>query len=397
MRLEGNRVIVGVCGGISAYKICELVRLLKKSGFDVQVVMTKNATRFVSPETFRVLSQREVLVDAFDATDPSRVEHVQLPDECDLFVVAPATANTIAKMAAGIADNMLTCMFLANRRPVLLCPAMNHKMYEHPATQRNLEILRGYGVEIMEPDEGALACGTSGRGRLPEPERIYERIVSMLSVKDYAGKRVLVTAGPTREHIDPVRFLSNPSSGKMGYAIARAALRRGAEVVLVTGPVSIDPPEGVEVVEAVSARQMHAAVMERVEETDVFIMAAAVADYRPKVTYDSKIKKEKAALDVLELERNPDIIADVAAKKRDHQIVVGFAAETERVFENALEKMKRKGMDMIVANNAVEAFGKEENRVILIRRDGITRYLPQMSKLDVADEILDEIMLLCCQ
>ncbi len=393
MRLEGNRVALGVTGGISAYKACELVRLLVKSGIEVKVIMTEDATRFVTPETFRVLSGNEVLVDTFDHTHPSRVEHVMIPEEVDLLVVAPATANTIAKFANGIADNMLTCAFLANAKRTLVCPAMNSRMYRHPATRRNIEVLKSYGVAVLEPEAGALACGDEGKGRLPAPERIHEEVIRLLSVKDLEGKRVLVTAGPTREFLDPVRFISNPSSGKMGFALAKAASRRGAEVVLVSGPTWLETPVGVERVDVVSAQQMFDEVVKRAEDTDVFIMSAAVADYRPKVQYDSKIKKESVSLDTIPLERTPDIIAHIAKNKRAGQFVVGFAAETDDVVKNATDKMKRKNMDMIVANVATQAFQKDTNRVVIVLKSGELRYLPEMSKEDVADEILDEVVI----
>ena len=393
MRLEGNRVALGVTGGISAYKACELVRLLVKSGVEVKVIMTEDATRFVTPETFRVLSGNEVLVDTFDHTHPSRVEHVMIPEEVDLLVVAPATANTIAKFANGIADNMLTCAFLANAKRTLVCPAMNSRMYRHPATRRNIEVLKSYGVAVLEPEAGALACGDEGKGRLPAPERIHEEVIRLLSVKDLEGKRVLVTAGPTREFLDPVRFISNPSSGKMGFALAKAASRRGAEVVLVSGPTWLETPVGVERVDVVSAQQMFDEVVKRAEDTDVFIMSAAVADYRPKVRYDSKIKKESVSLDTIPLERTPDIIAHIAKNKRAGQFVVGFAAETDDVVKNATDKMKRKNMDMIVANVATQAFQKDTNRVVIVLKSGELRYLPEMSKEDVADEILDEVVI----
>ncbi len=393
MRLEGNRVALGVTGGISAYKACELVRLLVKSGIEVKVIMTEDATRFVTPETFRVLSGNEVLVDTFDHTHPSRVEHVMIPEEVDLLVVAPATANTIAKFANGIADNMLTCAFLANAKRTLVCPAMNSRMYQHPATRRNIEVLKSYGVAVLEPEAGALACGDEGKGRLPAPERIHEEVIRLLSVKDLEGKRVLVTAGPTREFLDPVRFISNPSSGKMGFALAKAASRRGAEVVLVSGPTWLETPVGVERVDVVSAQQMFDEVVKRAEDTDVFIMSAAVADYRPKVRYDSKIKKESVSLDTIPLERTPDIIAHIAKNKRAGQFVVGFAAETDDVVKNATDKMKRKNMDMIVANVATQAFQKDTNRVVIVLKSGELRYLPEMSKEDVADEILDEVVI----
>lgn len=393
MRLTGNRITLGITGGISVYKICELVRLSKKNHFSVQVVTTKDATKFVTPETFRVLSQKEVLIDTFEYTSPERVEHVTIPQETDLFVIAPATANTIAKMANGIADNMLTCIWLAYRGKTLVVPAMNHNMFLHPATQRNLEILKSWGVHIMEPGVGPLACGTEGKGRLPEPPAIYEEIVYLLSQKDLAGKKVLVTAGPTREHIDPIRFISNPSSGKMGYAIAKAAARRGAEVHLISGPVHLDPPPHVHTTKVTSAREMYEKVVALKDQINIFIMSAAVADFRPKHYASQKIKKEKTNLTTVELERNPDIIAAIASDRRQDQIVVGFAAETENILQNALSKMQRKNMDIIVANLATEAFQKDTNQVVIIHKNGETRYLPELPKEEIADEILDELVL----
>ncbi len=393
MRLRGRRVLLGVTGGISVYKICELVRLLKKSNIDVQVLMTEEATKFVSPETFRVLSQREVLISTFDYLEASRVEHVQLAQEADLMVIAPATANTLAKFANGIADNMLTCTFLAYKGKVVVFPSMNSNMYQHPATQRNISILKNYkNVEVMEPASGELACGVSGKGRLPEPEEICEEIIFQLSVKDFDGKKVLVTAGPTREHIDPVRFLSNPSSGKMGYAIAKAAARRGADVWLVSGPTNLKAPNRVRFINVCSAREMFEETRKIFSSVDILIMSAAVADYRPKTFSSQKIKKEETRLKVIELEKNPDIILELS-KIKSHQFVVGFAAETEEVLNNAKEKMNRKKMDMIVANLATQAFQKDTNKVIIIHKDGTTRFLPEMPKEEVADEILDEISL----
>ncbi len=392
MRLKGNRITLGVTGGISVYKICELVRLLKKNNFSVQVVMTQDATKFVTPETFRVLSQREVLIDTFEYTSPERVEHVTIPQETDILVIAPATANTIAKMVHGIADNMLTCLWLAHKGPSLLVPAMNHNMFTHPATQRNISVLKEFGVHVMEPDEGALACGTEGKGRLPAPESIYEEIVHLLSTKDFKGKKVLVTAGPTREHLDPIRFISNPSSGKMGYAIAKAASRRGAQVFLISGPTNLPDPPHTKTIHVTSAAEMYEEVMKIAKDMDVFIMSAAVADYRPKTYQPSKIKKETTTLTHIELERTPDIIHSVAQKKRKEQFIVGFAAETDNVVKNAVDKMKKKNMDMIVANTATQAFQKDTNQVIIIHRSGETRYLPEMPKEDLADEILDELI-----
>ncbi len=393
MRLKGRRILIGVTGGISVYKICELVRLLIKANLEVKVIMTESATKFIAPETFRVLSRNEVLLDVFEYSQPSRVEHIALAEEADLFIIAPATANTLAKMAHGIADNLLTCCYLAFKGPVLVCPAMNSRMYSHPTTQRNLKVLKENGVHILEPESGSLACGAEGKGRLPEPETIFEAAIQLLSIDDLKGVKVAITAGPTREHIDPVRFISNPSSGKMGFALAKAAKRRKAQVTLITGPTWLETPLGVKRVDVVSAQQMYQEVMKIADETDVFIMSAAVADYTPKSFSEKKIKKEEG-ISCIELERTPDIAEAVGKRKRRNQILVGFAAETHDVIENAMNKLKKKNMDMIVANTTTEAFQKDTNKVMLIDKEGNIRYLPEMPKEDVADEILDEIALM---
>ena len=391
MRLRGKRVVVGVTGGIAVYKICELVRLLVKAGLEVNVIMTENAIKFVTRDTFRALTLNEVLCDVFEYITPERIEHVKLAQEADVFVVAPATANTIAKMVMGIADNMLTSFFLAYRGPVIVCPAMNERMYLHPVTQRNIKKLKEMGIQVLEPEEGSLACMERGTGRLVEVDVIFECIIDALSVKDFEGKNVVVTAGPTREHIDPVRFISNPSSGKMGYEIAKAAKRRGAEVTLISGPTYLKAPYGVNVVRVVSAIEMYKEVMERAEDADIIIMAAAVADYKPKSMAERKIKKEKDALNVIEIQRNPDILAELG-KNKTKQYLVGFAAETHDLIENARDKLRRKNTDMIVGNIATRTFQQDTNQVVIVKKDGSISYLPEMSKEDVAEEILDEIL-----
>ncbi|MEO0279161.1 MAG: bifunctional phosphopantothenoylcysteine decarboxylase/phosphopantothenate--cysteine ligase CoaBC, partial [candidate division WOR-3 bacterium] len=342
MRLKGRRVILGVTGGIAIYKVCEVVRMLVKANIEVNVIMTKEATKFVSPELFRNLSRKEVLVDVFDYTSSDRIEHVDLAQEADLLVIAPLTANTLSKIANGIADNMLTAIFLAYKGPVLLFPSMNHNMYVHPVTQRNINYLKSIGCYVVEPKEGALACLTEGKGRLPEPKEIFDEIVYHLSIKDLKGKNVLITAGPTREYIDPVRFISNGSSGKMGYSIARCAVNRGANVTLITGPVNIEAPNKATVVKVTSAIEMLDEVTKRREETDIFIFAAAVADYRPKTSYKSKLKKEDEEIKTIELEKNPDIAKTIGMIKKSNQVIVGFAAETENLIENAQRKLKEK-------------------------------------------------------
>lgn len=391
MRLKGNRVTIGITGGIAAYKICELIRAFAKSGIETQVIMTESASRFVTRETLRVLSRKEVFVDTFEYTSPERVEHITLTEETDLFIVAPASANTIAKMAWGLADNMLTTFFLAYKGETLLCPSMNHKMFSSPQVQENIKRLKSLGIHVLEPESGELACGEEGRGRLPDIGIIFEKAIELLSIKDFEGKRVLVTAGPTREHIDPVRFISNPSSGKMGYALAKAAKRRGADVTLISGPTWLSPPHGVKTVKVTSAQEMCEEVISRVKDADIVIMSAAVADYKPRKQFESKIKKEKGAFSVIELERTPDIIQKINENRPEGLYLVGFAAETEEVIKNAEEKLKKKNMDMIVANLATQAFQKDTNKITIIKRNGEIRYLPEMHKEELADEILDEI------
>ncbi len=393
MRLKGNKVTIGLTGGIAAYKICELVRNFVKAGIETRIIMTESATKFVTKETFRVISRKEVLVDTFEYTSPDRVEHIALTDETDLFIVAPASANTIAKMVWGLADNMLTTFFLAYKGKTLICPTMNHKMFTSPQVQENINRLKNLGVHVLEPESGELACGEEGKGRLPDVNLIFEKALELLSIKDFEGKRILVTAGPTREHIDPVRFISNPSSGKMGYAIAKAAKRRGADVTLISGPTWLSPPYGVETIMVTSAEEMCKEVIKRILSTEIVIMSAAVADYRPKMKFESKIKKEGTSLNVIELERNPDIIQEINKNRPQNLYLVGFAAETEEIIKNAEEKLKRKNMDMIVANLATQAFQKDTNKITIIKRNGEIRYLPEMHKEELADEILDEIII----
>ena len=393
MRLAGNRITIGVTGGIACYKICDLVRNFVKSNLEVRILMSESATKFINPETFRVLSRKEVLIDTFQHTSADRVEHISLTEETDLFIVAPATANTIAKMAWGFADNMITSFFLAYKGKTIVCPTMNHKMFTSKQVQQNISRLKELGIEILEPEEGELACGEEGKGRLPSVELIFEKAIESLSIKDLKDKRILVTAGPTREHIDPVRFISNPSSGKMGYALAKAAKRRGAEVILITGPSYLNPPYGIKTIKVISAEQMCENVLENIENVDVVIMSAAVADYKPKITHQKKIKKEEGKIDTIELERTPDIINEINKVKKENLYIIGYAAETENLLKNAQEKLNRKNMNMIVANLVTEAFQKDTNKVTIIKRNGEIRYLPEMNKEDIADEILDELVL----
>ncbi|HOK06456.1 MAG TPA: bifunctional phosphopantothenoylcysteine decarboxylase/phosphopantothenate--cysteine ligase CoaBC [Syntrophales bacterium] len=389
--LRGKRVVLGVCGGIAAYKAAELTRELIREGAEVRVVMTQNATRFVTPLTFQVLSGRRVLTDTF-GDDGYDMNHIALADYAELMIIAPATANMVGKAASGIADDLLSTTVMTLRCPVLFCPAMNAAMYESPIVQDNLGKLRRAGFHVLEPAVGDLACGVSGKGRLPEISLIVTEAARLLSPQDLAGERILVTAGPTREPFDPVRFITNYSSGKMGYALAAAARRRGAEVVLVSGPVTLPPPYGVEAVMVESAREMFEKVMEHLERSTVIIKAAAVADYRPAVRSRGKIKKTKGPL-ILELERNPDIIAEVGKRKGD-RILVGFAMESENLVENAAAKMKAKGMDFIVANDLNEegaGFQHDTNKVRIIMNDGSIESLPLMDKLEVAHAILDRV------
>ncbi len=409
IRLKGRRLLLGVTGGIAAYKSAELIRLFKKAGADVQVLMTEDAVRFVTPMTLGTLSEREVLIDVFPGNeDGSWTKHITLGRWADLFVVAPATAQTIAKLANGFCDNMLTAVALAARCPLLVCPAMDHDMYVHPATQQNLERLKSNGCDVLSPGRGELASGLIGEGRLPEPAQIFDHVARMLGAHESAdraegadspgrdgllsGRRVLVSAGPTREYIDPVRFISNPSSGKMGYAIAEAAAWRGADVTLVTGPTQIEAPAGVERVDVTNAAEMYDAVMQR-NDADLIIMAAAVADYTPEQTSKHKTKKTSGDTE-LRLKRTKDILADLGRMKRSGQILVGFALETQDAVSHARSKLEAKNLDWIVLNTVGDGdagFAVDTNKVIMLARDGNREDFPLMSKRDVADAILSRV------
>lgn len=393
--LAGKRIILGVTGGIAAYKACELASALNRHGALVDVVMTRAAQEFVRPLTFAALTGRPVYTSLFHTAGQNFIPHVQLAQEADLAVVVPATANILAKLACGLADDLLSTLLLALRCPVLLCPAMNSNMYEHPAVRSNLQRLREMGYQIMEPEAGRLACGAQGRGRLPDPEAILERIVDLLAPqKDYKGLRVLVTAGGTREPLDPIRFISNRSSGKMGYALARAAARRGANVTLVSAPTSLEPPSGVEFVPVETAQEMYQEVVSRFPEQDVVIKAAAVADYRPRVVAAQKIKKKEDTL-ILELEKNPDILYELGRQKAPYQVLVGFAAETEDLEANARQKLRGKNLDLLVANDVTQpgaGFGWDTNIVKLFYPDGHVEPLPLMDKGDLAHRILDVVL-----
>jgi phosphopantothenoylcysteine decarboxylase/phosphopantothenate--cysteine ligase len=393
------RITLGVTGGVAAYKAAELVRRLQQDGFAVQVVMTRGAREFITPLTFAALTGQKVITDLFaesggEANLESAIEHIAVAQRTDLLLVAPATADILAKFARGIADDFLTTLYLASTAPVVVAPAMNVNMWNHAATQENVEMLRARGVKIVDPDEGYLACGMTGAGRLASQEQIVAAVRETLHFRrDLEGQTVLVTAGPTYEDLDPVRYLTNRSSGKMGYAVAEAAARRGARVILVSGPTSLESPAGVERIAIRTAEEMHRAVEEKFLESSIAIFAAAVADYRPVQSFDQKIKRDKKPL-TLSLEATPDILASVAKNKGD-RLVVGFAAETERVAENARKKLTAKNADMIVANDVTAegaGFDHDTNIVTLFARDGRDLPLPRMNKTEVAQRILDEVV-----
>jgi phosphopantothenoylcysteine decarboxylase / phosphopantothenate---cysteine ligase len=393
------RITLGVTGGVAAYKAAELVRRLQQDGFSIQVVMTRSAREFVTPLTFAALSGQKVITDLFaesggEANLESAIEHIAVAQRTDLLLVAPATADILAKFARGIADDFLTTLYLASTAPVVVAPAMNVNMWNHTATQENVEMLRARGVKIVDPDEGYLACGMTGAGRLAGQVAIVAAVHEALrAVRDLTGEQVLVTAGPTRENLDPVRYLTNRSSGKMGYAVAEAAARRGAHVILVSGPTSLEPPAGVERIDVRTAEEMHRSVLDKVVNCSIAIFAAAVSDYRPAEPNGQKIKRTGESL-TLSLEPTPDILASIARNKGD-RFIVGFAAETEHVAENARKKLASKNADIIVANDvsAVGAgFDVDTNIVTLFSRDGRDLALPRMSKSEVAQRILDEVV-----
>lgn len=392
--MRNKRIVLGVTGGIAAYKAATLTSQLTQRGADVRIIMSEAATKFITPLTLQVLSRHSVAVDTFDEKEPEHVQHIYLADHADLFVIAPATANVIAKLAYGLADDMLTTTLLATEAPIVMAPAMNVHMYQHPTVQQNLEILRNRGVMMIEPGTGQLACGYIGKGRMAEPEEIIQWIESFFKTKSIlAGKKVLITAGPTVEAIDPVRYLSNHSSGKMGYAIAEAARDAGAEVVLISGPVSLKPPAGVQRVDVVSAEEMKEEVLHYLPNMDVIIKAAAVADYRPKVVAQQKIKKTSTEM-TLVLEKTDDIALEIGRRKLPHQLFIGFAAETENVQENAKGKLKRKGMDLIVVNDVTQpgaGFGVDTNIVTIFDHNGVVAALPQLSKVEVARRMISLI------
>lgn len=392
--LTGKTVVLGISGSIAAYKIAYLASALKKLHADVEVIMTENATQFITPVTFESLTGNKCLVDTFDRNFKFSVEHVALAKRADIFMLAPATANVIAKVAHGLADDMLTTTFLACKCPKYISPAMNTQMFENPITQDNLKICQSYGMHVIQPACGYLACGDTGAGKMPEPEELLDHIIHEIAYpKNLTGKKILVTAGPTREALDPVRFLTNHSTGKMGYAIARVAAARGAEVTLVTGPTEIKKPGFVKVVPIESAREMYEAVTAASEEQDAIIKAAAVADYRPAHVSDEKIKKKDGDELSISVERTDDILAYLGSHKKPGQFLCGFSMETEHMLENSRKKLEKKNLDMIVANNlkvAGAGFGTDTNIVTLITKAG-ERQLEKMSKEQVADKLLDAI------
>ena len=390
--LENKKIVLGMTGGIAAYKAAELTRALIKAGAKVKVIMTKSATEFITPLTMQTLSQGPVYMDMFGATDPYDIAHISLADYADAFVIAPASGNIIGKIASGIADDLLSTTVMAQNKPTLICPAMNDKMLANPIVQDNVRKLKNYGYTVMESGVGELACKTTGSGRLPEIPAIVEAIEALLTPSDFAGERILITAGPTEEPLDPVRFITNRSSGKMGYALAKAAHQRGAYVTLISGPTQIPAPGVEELIAVRTARDMHRAVLDHYSKATVIIKAAAVADYRPKSISDEKIKKEKGMKNI-ELERNPDIIAEIGAKKKNC-VLVGFAMETQDLLANARGKLLKKNMDMIVANSLREdgaGFQSDTNIITIMDKNGKMIALDRMSKIDVAHRILDHV------
>jgi len=392
--LNGKKILLCVTGGIAVYKGAALTSKLTQAGAEVKVILSESAAKFVTPLTFQALSRSEVYTDTFDEKHPDKIAHIHLADWADLIIVAPATANIIGKLANGIADDMISTTLLAAVAPIWIAPAMNVHMYNHPAVRKNMETLRSFGYDFIEPAEGYLACGYTGKGRLEEPETIVDVAINYFNREhgELTGKTVLITAGPTREKIDPVRFLTNHSTGKMGYAIASEAVKMGARVILVSGPVHLQAPKGVELVSVESAEGMYLAAMDHFGEADVIIGTAAVADYRPKYVYEEKMKKKEGD-EFLELERTKDILFELG-KRKTTQVVVGFAAETTNVEENAKGKLIRKNADMIVANDVKQegaGFGTDTNIVTIYKKDGTNVKLPLMAKNDVARNLLSEV------
>ncbi|KQC07294.1 MAG: phosphopantothenoylcysteine decarboxylase [Smithella sp. SDB] len=390
--LENKKIVLGVTGGIAAYKAAELIRALIKKGAQVRVIMTKSAKEFITPLTLQTLSQNQVYTDMFVPADKYEMAHITLAEFADAFVIAPATANIIGKIASGIGDDLLSTTIMAQEKPTLICPAMNDKMLANSIVQGNINKLKKLGFVLMESAQGELACKTTGKGRLPEIADIIEEIETLLTPKDLKGKRILITAGPTEEPLDPVRFITNLSSGKMGYALAIEAHRRGAEVNLISGPTNLPLPPVKKIIRVRTAKEMYKAVMDNYKKAEIIIKAAAVADYSPKILAGEKIKKDKKTLS-LELKNNPDIIAEVG-KNKGRRVLVGFAMETQNLLTNAREKLKKKNMDLIVANNLREegaGFRTDTNIITIIDRTGKTEPLGKMTKIEVAGAILDRV------
>ena len=392
--LEGKKIVIGITGSIAAYKIASLVSSLTKRKAQVHVIMTANATKFISPLTFESLTGNKVHTDTFDLSPDHSIHHITLVKNCDIFLIAPATANIIGKIVHGIVDDMLTSTFIAYDGIKMISPAMNCIMYENQINQDNLKLCKKYGIKVIEPSEGRLACGDSGKGKLPEPEVLLDEIIYEICYKkDLKDKKILVTAGPTQESIDPVRYITNHSTGKMGYSIAKIAAYRGAEVILISGPVKIPPPHHVKIINVISAKDMFDAVKKESSNCDIIIKSAAVADYKPKIYSDEKIKKKDNELSI-ELERTDDILKYLGENKKEGQILVGFSMETNNMIENSKNKLIKKNVDMIVANNLKDkgaGFGTDTNIVTLITQKNV-KNLSLMSKDKVADEIFNEIL-----
>ena len=395
--LTGKKILLGITGGIAAYKTANLASMLAKLHAEVHVIMTRNAQQFISPVVFEALTGNKVIDDVFDRDSGYHVAHIAMAQEADVVMIAPASANIIAKLANGIADDMLSTTMLAVTAPVMIVPAMNTKMYEHPATQANLEKLRAYGYRVIDPASGYLACGDTGKGKMPGEEELLERLLLEAACdKDLSGKKVLITAGPTREPIDPVRFITNHSTGKMGWALAKNAARRGAQVVLVSGPVHLPAPVSVKMIPVTTAQEMYEAVDAQFDSQDIVVMSAAVADYRPKHTESEKIKKQDAAA-ILDLERTKDILGSMS-KRKNGQFLCGFSMETEHMLENSRAKLEKKNLDMIVANNLRmegAGFGTDTNIITIITKDAANE-LPIMSKDEAAHAIFDQIKNFVC-
>jgi phosphopantothenoylcysteine decarboxylase/phosphopantothenate--cysteine ligase len=390
--LKNKKIVLGITGGIAAYKAAELTRALVKEGAQVKIIMTKSAVEFVTPLTLQTLSQNQVYTDMFVPADKYDMAHIALAEFADVFVIAPATANIVGKIASGIGDDLLSTTIMAEAKPTLICPAMNDKMLSNPIVLENINRLRKFGYVVMDSAEGELACNTTGKGRLPDILEIVEEIKTLLTPKDFNGVKILITAGPTEEPLDPVRFITNLSSGKMGYALALAAHRRGAEVTLITGPATLPLPPVETIIKVRTAKQMHKAVMDNYKKAKIIIKAAAVADYCPKVMALEKIKKDKKTLS-LELEKNPDIIAEIG-KNKGNRVLIGFAMETQNLLANAAEKLKEKNMDLIVANDLKEegaGFRTDTNIITIIDRTGKSESFGKMTKIEAAGEILNRV------